>query len=313
MIFNLHGSDRPLVEEVNEAEQRLMLRRHEFHAEAKTLGAAMRQRATAPDTLLWSVATGYIFGELTRTRAALEHAAPGHAGHAHEEETRPPGKLQLLLRYVAIARPIMASATSLFLRPFSYRMGEQACHSGCNGCAACGRRACSHAARYAAGYATRSKGRTRLTCSGSLHGPMHCVHVRVPIARVPCFPREEKCVPLKKRIPDSTRKIIRSETAFADPLATPAIDAIVTPAVSPVVTPIVSNAAGSALSNRLLAALPRKDRESLTRQCEPVTLNFAQTLHQTGETIEHIYFPLDSLVSPITSVDPASARSRSPV
>jgi hypothetical protein len=123
VIFNLHGSDRPLVEEVNEAEQRLMLRRLEFHAEAKTLGAAMRQRATAPDTLLWSVATGYILGELTRKRAA-----PGHAGHAHEEEARPPSKLQLLLRYVAIARPIMASATS-FLAPFLHRMGEQAANA----------------------------------------------------------------------------------------------------------------------------------------------------------------------------------------
>jgi len=55
--------------------------------------------------------------------------------------------------------------------------------------------------------------------------------------------------------------------------------------------------------NRLLAALPRKDRERLVRQCESVELVFAQTLHRSGEVIEHIYFPLDSLVSLVTSVD----------
>jgi hypothetical protein len=126
VIFNLHGSDRPLTEEVDEAEQRLLLRRRELHAEVNTLGAALRRRATSPDTLLWSVATGYILGELTRKRPAADHTEHQHADH--EEAPPPPGKLQLLLRYIAIARPIMASA-SAYLAPFLHRMGEQAANA----------------------------------------------------------------------------------------------------------------------------------------------------------------------------------------
>jgi hypothetical protein len=127
MIFNLHGANGPLTDEVEEAEQRLSLRRRELHAEVKTLGVSIRRRATSPDTLLWSVATGYILGELTRKRPAAEHAEHARAEAAHEE-TAPPGKLQLLLRYIAIARPIMASA-SAFLAPFLHRMGEQAANA----------------------------------------------------------------------------------------------------------------------------------------------------------------------------------------
>ncbi|MGH8273981.1 MAG: Crp/Fnr family transcriptional regulator [Gammaproteobacteria bacterium] len=49
--------------------------------------------------------------------------------------------------------------------------------------------------------------------------------------------------------------------------------------------------------NRLLAALPDAVRERLRPDLIPVTLEFGRTLYRVGETLRHVYFPLDAVVS----------------
>jgi CRP-like cAMP-binding protein len=55
--------------------------------------------------------------------------------------------------------------------------------------------------------------------------------------------------------------------------------------------------------NKVLAALPGKDFESVVAGCEPVTLAFGDILYEPGDTMRHVYFPCDSLVSLLTLVD----------
>jgi CRP-like cAMP-binding protein len=55
--------------------------------------------------------------------------------------------------------------------------------------------------------------------------------------------------------------------------------------------------ADSRIANSLLAALPRKDYQSLLGELEPVTLTSGEVLYEPGERICHVYFPDDSQVS----------------
>ena len=57
------------------------------------------------------------------------------------------------------------------------------------------------------------------------------------------------------------------------------------------------------VANNLLAALPRKDYQRLLAGFEPVTLAFGKVLYEPGDTIRHVYFPNDSLVSLLTLAD----------
>ncbi len=59
----------------------------------------------------------------------------------------------------------------------------------------------------------------------------------------------------------------------------------------------------TAISNRILASLPPRERQRLDGQLKPVTLGFGQVLYEPGKEIRHVYFPIDSLVSLLTSVD----------
>jgi len=52
----------------------------------------------------------------------------------------------------------------------------------------------------------------------------------------------------------------------------------------------------------VLAALPRKDYQRLLAGSEPVTLTFGKVLYEPGQTIRHVYFPNDALVSLLTVV-----------
>ncbi len=58
-----------------------------------------------------------------------------------------------------------------------------------------------------------------------------------------------------------------------------------------------------AVSNRLLAALPRKDYRRLLPFLETVELAFAEVLYRPHARIRYVYFPIDSFVSMLTSVD----------
>jgi CRP-like cAMP-binding protein len=54
--------------------------------------------------------------------------------------------------------------------------------------------------------------------------------------------------------------------------------------------------------NQVLAAIPAKHHGRLDR-LEPVALEFGQVLYEPGGKIEHVYFPIDSLISLLTAVD----------
>ncbi len=62
-------------------------------------------------------------------------------------------------------------------------------------------------------------------------------------------------------------------------------------------------AKGDSRANSLLAALPRKDYQRLLAGLEPVTLTYRDVLYEPGDSIRHVYFPNDCLVSLLTTVE----------
>jgi CRP-like cAMP-binding protein len=58
--------------------------------------------------------------------------------------------------------------------------------------------------------------------------------------------------------------------------------------------------------NRLLSALPRHEYKRLSVVLKPITLTFGEVIYEPGETIKHVYFPNDSIISLLS---PMSARS----
>lgn len=57
-----------------------------------------------------------------------------------------------------------------------------------------------------------------------------------------------------------------------------------------------------AIANSLLAALPRAEYQRLLAGLEPVTLKFGEVLHEPGVPIRYVYFPVDCVISLMTSV-----------
>lgn len=55
--------------------------------------------------------------------------------------------------------------------------------------------------------------------------------------------------------------------------------------------------------SRLLAAIPGKDRQHFLSGCEQVELVLGHVLCEPGETIRHVYFPIDSFISLVTPID----------
>jgi CRP-like cAMP-binding protein len=60
-------------------------------------------------------------------------------------------------------------------------------------------------------------------------------------------------------------------------------------------------------ANRLLAALPPGTYRRMSSALEQVTLEFGQVLNEAGDALEHVYFPLDCLVSLLAAVDDGDA------
>lgn len=57
------------------------------------------------------------------------------------------------------------------------------------------------------------------------------------------------------------------------------------------------------VGNRLLAALPAADARGFPAGLDTVDLSFGEILHESGDAIDHVYFPHDALVSLLTRVD----------
>ena len=57
------------------------------------------------------------------------------------------------------------------------------------------------------------------------------------------------------------------------------------------------------VQNQLLAALPRKDQQRLITGCESVDIHFADALYEPEQKIRHVYFPCDSFVSFVRSME----------
>jgi CRP-like cAMP-binding protein len=55
--------------------------------------------------------------------------------------------------------------------------------------------------------------------------------------------------------------------------------------------------------NRLLAALPGRSRRLFMAGCEQIDLRFADVVCESGERIRHVYFPTDSFLSLLTTLD----------
>jgi CRP-like cAMP-binding protein len=57
------------------------------------------------------------------------------------------------------------------------------------------------------------------------------------------------------------------------------------------------------ITNRLLDALPFKDREQLSANCEAIELVFGEVLYRANEPVLYVYFPTGGFISLVTSVD----------
>ena len=56
-------------------------------------------------------------------------------------------------------------------------------------------------------------------------------------------------------------------------------------------------------SNHLLAAVSRQSHQRVPAGLEPVSLSYGEVLYEPAQAIRHVYFPIDCLVSLLTTVD----------
>jgi CRP-like cAMP-binding protein len=58
--------------------------------------------------------------------------------------------------------------------------------------------------------------------------------------------------------------------------------------------------------NRLLATLPKKEYQRLLPGLKHITLSFGEVLYEPGDTIKHVYFPNNSIVSLLSALSERS-------
>jgi hypothetical protein len=56
-------------------------------------------------------------------------------------------------------------------------------------------------------------------------------------------------------------------------------------------------------ANRVLASIPPREFKRLQAHLEPVSLKFGGVLYEPGKAIQHVYFPVDCMISLLTTVD----------
>jgi CRP-like cAMP-binding protein len=86
-------------------------------------------------------------------------------------------------------------------------------------------------------------------------------------------------------------------------LASGQLDAVIDPANGAVFLLHEARWTAGAVANRLLAALPAGEYRDLLAGVEPVELACGDVLHEPGQPIRHVYFPVDGLVSLLTTVE----------
>lgn len=57
------------------------------------------------------------------------------------------------------------------------------------------------------------------------------------------------------------------------------------------------------VANRLLAALPKAEYQRLLPELEHIPLVFGDILYESGDTIRHVYFPEDGIISLLSTVE----------
>jgi CRP-like cAMP-binding protein len=55
--------------------------------------------------------------------------------------------------------------------------------------------------------------------------------------------------------------------------------------------------------NQLIQSLPRKDRERLLAQCNPVDLVLTEVLCEPGQPLRYVYFPIDGFISLVAQIE----------
>jgi CRP-like cAMP-binding protein len=88
-----------------------------------------------------------------------------------------------------------------------------------------------------------------------------------------------------------------------DALASGQVDAVIDPANGAVFLLHEARWAAVAVANRLLAALPAGEYRRLLPGLDTVELACGDVLHEPGQLIRHVYFPVDGLVSLLTTVE----------
>jgi CRP-like cAMP-binding protein len=86
-------------------------------------------------------------------------------------------------------------------------------------------------------------------------------------------------------------------------LASGQVDAVIDPANGAVFLLHEARWASVAVGNRLLAALPPDEYRRLLAGLQPVELACGDVLHEPGQLIRHVYFPVNGLVSLLTTVE----------
>lgn len=59
----------------------------------------------------------------------------------------------------------------------------------------------------------------------------------------------------------------------------------------------------NSVANRVLASMPTGSFQRMKAHLQPVVLKFGHILYEPSETIRHVYFPLNCLISLLTAVD----------
>lgn len=62
----------------------------------------------------------------------------------------------------------------------------------------------------------------------------------------------------------------------------------------------------SSPSNSILAALPRGDQQLIMENCELVELVIADVIDKCGDSLSHVYFPINSIISLVMPIDGSS-------